>query len=59
MGNRKKIISDSTFTPYSEFLSNDEWIRGKIWYDLIKKQAEGTITEAEKLILKNGHFKAK
>jgi hypothetical protein len=32
---------------------------GNIWFDLIEKQKIGTITEAEKSILKNGHFKIK
>ncbi|MFH7012321.1 hypothetical protein ACHRV5_10640 [Flavobacterium sp. FlaQc-52] len=56
---KREIISDGTFAPYQEFLSGDDWIRGYIWYDLISKQKSGIITDGEKLILKNGHFKAK
>jgi len=56
---KRQIISDGTFQPYQEFLSNDEWIRGNVWFGLIDKQKNGTITEAEKSILKNGHFKVK
>lgn len=56
---KREIISDGTFDTYQEFLSDNNWVRGYIWYDLIRKQKAGIITESEKLILKNGHFKAK
>ena len=56
---KKQIISDGTFKPYQEFLSGEDWIQANVWFDLIAKQKAGTISEAEKLILKNGHFKVK
>ena len=55
----RKVISDGTFKPFQEFLTSDQWIRGNTWFDLIDKQKLGTITEAEKSILRNGHFKIK
>ena len=59
MAQSQETLRSGTFKPYQEFLSGEDWIQANVWFDLITKQKAGTISEAEKLILKNGHFKVK